>query len=199
MTVATMAKGLFATLFFISGMNSSFSADEAKSENRVLNSKKVQIIYFSKTGNTKKIAEYIQQFAGGEIVEIKAKNPYPEDYNETTELAKKEKEEGILPEIIAETDGLATADVIFLGSPCWWGTISSPVKTFLKENDLSGKTIIPFITHGGSGMGEETLQTIKEMCPKSTVLDGKAFGDPKWVSTPDSPEQEVKDWIETLK
>lgn len=199
MILSTIVKGFFVSLFLVGTLGFGIPKAKAETANSLLKSKNIQVIYFSKTGNTKKIAEYIHDIVGGDIVEITAKSPYPEDYDETTELAKKEKDEGIFPEIHVDTSNLESAEVVFLGSPCWFSDISSPVKTFLKEHDLAGKTIVPFITHGGSGIGEETISTIKEMCPNATVLDGQAFGDPRWVSVLDDQKPEVQSWLETLQ
>lgn len=160
-------------------------------------SEDIQIVYFSKTGNTEKIAKYIQEVTGGTLIKINTKKPYPEDYTKTTEVAKKEIENKETPEIVLDEGYSENAKIIFLGSPCWWGTIASPVRTFLATHNFEGKTIVPFITHGGSELGE-TVETIKTICPKVNVKYGKAFGDPKWVNISKDQKLEVKDWIDTI-
>lgn len=157
----------------------------------------IQIVYFSKSGNTERIAKYIQEATGGNLIKIDSEVPYPEDYTETTEIAKKEIENKETPRIVLNKEYSENTKIIFIGSPCWWGTIASPVRTFLMTHNFNGKTIIPFITHGGSEMGK-TVEEIKAICPKATVKNGKAFGDPNWVSLNKDQKEEVKDWIKTI-
>jgi len=162
-----------------------------------LKSEDIQIVYFSKTGNTERIAKYIKEVTGGTLIKISTKNPYPEDYTKTTKIAKKEIKNEETPKIVLDKKYLENAKVIFVGSPCWWGTIASPVRTFLTTHNFEEKTIIPFITHGGSELGE-TVETIKVICPKANVKYGKAFGDPKWINIPKDQKAEVKNWIDTI-
>ena len=113
--------------------------------------KKVLIAYFSWSDNTKHIAEEIQSKTGADMFRIETAIPYPSDYNETAYgVAKKQHDENILPELKDNGD-VSNYDVIFVGTPAWWYTMAPAVKTFLTENDFTGKTIIPFTTHGGGG------------------------------------------------
>lgn len=113
--------------------------------------KKVLVAYFSWGGNTKLIAEKIHNQVGGDMFRIETAEPYPTDYNETAYgVAKKQHEEGSKPELKNNGD-VSGYDVIFVGTPAWWYTMAPAVKTFLSENDFNGKTIVPFITHGGGG------------------------------------------------
>lgn len=113
--------------------------------------KKVLVSYFSWGGNTKLIAEKIHNQVGGDMFRIETAEPYPADYNETAYgVAKKQHEEGIKPELKDNGD-VSGYDVVFVGTPAWWYTMAPAVKTFLSENDFNGKTIVPFITHGGGG------------------------------------------------
>ncbi len=187
---------LFATLCFQSFTFGAFGNTEDPIS-QAEKSGDMQIVYFSKTGNTEKIAKYIQEETGGNLVKISPQKPYPEDYNETTEVARKEIQNEETPEIILDKEYSENAKIIFIGSPCWFGTIASPVRTFLSTHNFDGKTIIPFITHGGSEMGE-TVEDIKTICPKATVKDGKAFGDPKLIRMAKPQNEEVKDWIKTI-
>lgn len=135
---------------------------------------KVLIAYYSWGGNTKYAAAQIQKATGGTLFEIKPVKPYPSGYRECTVQAKKEIQEGVRPELAARVEDMGKYDVIFIGSPNWWSTIAPPVASFLASHDLSGKTVIPFVTHGGGGMarcGDE----VRKLCPKSTVLKGGAF------------------------
>lgn len=113
--------------------------------------KKILIAYFSWGGNTKFIAEKIHAQVGGDIFRIETAVPYPNDYNEAAYgVAKKQHEEGTKPELKDNGD-VSQYDVIFVGTPAWWYEMAPAVKTFLSENNFEGKTIVPFITHGGGG------------------------------------------------
>jgi flavodoxin len=115
-------------------------------------STKVLVIYYSRIGNTREIASQIHKITGGDIVEIMPVDPYPDDYNATTKQAKLELNSGYKPPLKTKVENVESYNVIFVGSPNWWSTIAGPVKTFLSEYDLSGKTIAPFITHEGSSL-----------------------------------------------
>lgn len=132
---------------------------------------KILIAYYSWAGNTKKIAEQIQSETGGTLFEIIPETAYPEDYNETVQQAKKEIADGFKPTLKTKIDGVDSYDIVFIGSPNWWSTNAPPVDTFLSENDLSGKTVVPFCTHGGGGQAR-TAADVSKMCPNSTVLEG---------------------------
>lgn len=113
--------------------------------------KKVLVAYFSWSGNTRVIAEQIEELTGGELFEIRTVIPYPEEYRPCTEIAKKEKEMNARPELKTKIDRMEEYDVVFIGYPNWWGTAPMAVWTFLESYDFSGKTVIPFCTHGGGG------------------------------------------------
>lgn len=129
----------------------------------------ILIVYFSRSGNTRKIADLIRQEVGGIIHEIQPEVPYPNAYNVVVEQAKQEIQAGYKPALRSTLDHIEAYDTIFVGSPNWWSTIAPPVTTFLSEYDVSGKTIVPFCTHGGGGLGR-IAQDIAELCPQSTVL-----------------------------
>lgn len=116
---------------------------------------KILVAFFSKTGNTKSVAEYIHSRVGGDIFHITTKNPYPQDYRETTRIARSELDNNERPELAAaiSPEDMKNYDFIFFGYPNWWGTIPMAMFTCLEQYDLSGKTIIPFCTHGGGGQG----------------------------------------------
>ena len=133
-----------------------------------LMNKKILVAYFSWSGNTKSIAEKIQTQTGGDIFEITPVTPYPNDYNETAYgIAKEQKEKGIHPPI-NNTD-ISSYDVIFVGTPAWWYTMAPPVMTFLAENNFEGKTVIPFVTHGGGG-GYTIDKDMAELAKGAKVL-----------------------------
>jgi flavodoxin len=125
-------------------------------------------------GNTEVVAKMIQKITGSSIFHIESVKTYPIDYTKTTEVAKAEMRANARPELTSHFENMDKCDVIFLGYPNWWGTFPAPVRTFLSEYDFSGKTIVPFCTHEGSGLGRSE-QDIKKLCPIVTVLNGIAI------------------------
>jgi len=125
-------------------------------------------------GNTEVIAKKIQELTGNDMFQIKTVKSYPEDYTETTNVAKEENRQNARPELAEIVDDMNSYDVIYIGYPNWWGTMPMPVFTFLESYDFSGKTIIPYCTHEGSGMGSSE-RDIKKLCPNAKVLSGLAI------------------------
>lgn len=156
--------------------------------------KKILVIYFSHSGNTTEIARQIKDATKADIFAVESVKAYPTEYNAVVEQAKKEIAANHKPEIKGKVENIAQYDVIFVGSPCWWSTIAPPVATFLSSYDLSGKTIIPFMTHEGSQMGH-SISDIKKLCPKSTVLEGL----PIRGGSVKQAEKEVKKWLQNIK
>jgi flavodoxin len=145
-------------------------------------------------GNTEVVAKTIQEMTGGELFHIEAVRAYPKDYTETTDVAKEELRTSARPKLTGHVEDMASYGTIFLGYPNWWGTMPMPVFSFLEEYDLAGKTIVPFCTHEGSGLGH-SVADIRKTCPKSAVRDGLAIrgGDVKLAHA------EVIGWINALK
>ena len=144
---------------------------KAPSEQLTLANKKVLIVYLSRTNNTKAIAQIIQKNVGGTLVALELVNPYPENYRATVDQVANENETGFLPPLKTKIDSIDKYDLVFVGFPTWGMQLPPPTKSFLKQYDLSGKTIIPFNTNAGYGIGS-TFETVKELCPKSTILEG---------------------------
>ena len=125
-------------------------------------------------GNTEVIAKKIKNFIGGDLFEINTIKPYPLDYTATTVVAKDELRKNARPELTETVKNMDDYDVLYLGYPNWWGTFPMAVCTFLESYDFSGKTIIPFCTHEGSGIGRSESD-IKRLCPNANVLSGIAI------------------------
>ena len=132
---------------------------------------KVLVAYFSHSGNTREVARQISEATGGDLFEIVPATPYPTEYRAVVDQGKKEIEAGVRPALKNPVGDLSQYDVIFVGSPCWWGTVAPPVATFLAAYDWSGKTVAPFMTHGGSRMGRSE-DDIEKLCPGATLLGG---------------------------
>lgn len=120
-------------------------------------------------GNTQYIAQIIEQATDGELFHIQTVQEYPGEHDPLIDFAADEKAEGARPELSTHIDNLGNYDVIFIGFPNWWADLPMPLYTFLEEYDFSGKTIVPFSTHGGSGFSR-TISTITDMEPDATVI-----------------------------
>ena len=125
-------------------------------------------------GNTEVVATKIQKLTGGDLFQIETVKAYPADYIETTTVAMDEKKKNARPELTEKIDNMDSYNVIYLGYPNWWGTFPMAVFTFLESYDFSGKTIIPFCTHEGSGLSNSE-RDIKKLCPNANVKSGFAI------------------------
>jgi len=125
-------------------------------------------------GNTEVIAKMIQELTSSDLFHIETVEAYPEDYMDATTVAQEEKRKNARPELTNTVENMESYDVIYLGYPNWWGTMPMAVFTFLESYDFSGKTIIPFCTHEGSGIGNSE-RDIKKLCPKAKVQPGLAI------------------------
>jgi flavodoxin len=131
----------------------------------------ILIAYLSRTQNTAAIANIIHQEVGGTLVTIEPATPYPEDYSEIVAQVDEENSRGFVPPLTTKIENIRQYQIVFVGFPTWGMQLPPPLKSFLKEHDLSGKTVIPFNTHGGYGKGS-SFQTIEALCADSRVLEG---------------------------
>lgn len=154
---------------------------------------KILIAYYSWSGNTKRVAEIIQKEVGGTLFEIIPETPYPSSYNATVDQAKKEIKEGYKPPIKGKVENMESYDIIFIGTPNWWSTIAPPVATFLTQYDFSGKTIIPFCTHGGGGQGR-VLKDIEKLCPNAKILEMFSI----YGSDRKNLEEKISSWLKKI-
>jgi flavodoxin len=159
-------------------------------------SSKVLVAYYSATGNTKAAAETIADAAGGELFELQPAEAYTTedlDYNDPESRVCKEHEDPDLQDVKLEEvtpESFPNADVVFLGYPIWWGEAAWPVNEFVKENDFTGKTVIPFCTSASSGLGDSG-ENLAEMAGTGDWQEGKRFS--SGVS-----EEEIQNWIGSL-
>ncbi|MCI8273920.1 MAG: flavodoxin [Clostridia bacterium] len=182
-------------IFVVVNMNNKIQDNTEKSEQEVANSnvninnkqenqnkqntntntsKKTLVIYYSRSGNTKQIADYISEKTGGDVVRIETVRTYPSNYDEMLDTAKEEQRNGGRPELKNKNINIKDYDTIFLGYPIWWGKIATPVYTFLDNYDLSGKKIAPFVTSGSSGLSG-TPSDIKREEPNAEVLEAMSI------------------------
>lgn len=173
-----------------------------------INQNKVLIAYFSRegnnyvggsivnlpVGNTETAAEMVVQFTSGDLLKIDPVKKYSKDYNTCTEEAQQELRANARPELKEYPDSIDQYDTIILGYPNYWGTMPMPVWTFLEKYDFSSKTILPFCTHEGSGMGRSESD-IKKLCPGANVEKGLAIrgGSVK------SAEKDIERWLKSKK
>lgn len=129
------------------------------------------VAYFSRSRNTRVVAGLIHRARGTDLFEIRPASAYPEDYEQTVEQARKETESGYRPPLEATVPAIAGYDTVFLGFPIWGTTVPPVVRSFLSAHDLSGKALIPFITHGGYGPGN-SKSVLASDAPKARLLDG---------------------------
>jgi len=134
---------------------------------------KMLVAYLTRTGNTRVIAGQISRALGADLFEIETTDAYPEDYLEMVAQAERERERkaGFEPPLKALVPDLQAYDTVFLGFPIWGQTAPSVIRSFLSKHDLNGKSLIPFVTHGGYGLGS-SLEVIAAHAPGATLHDG---------------------------
>ena len=151
------------------------------------------VVYFSWSGNTENVAKSIQSQTDSDIFEIVPATPYSDDYNTVLDLARVEQREGARPEITGSIENIEDYDVIYVGFPNWWGDMPMVLYTFFDSYDLSGKTIAPFCTSGGSGLSN-TVSEMKELEPGATVTDGLHIGS----GSSSNPDNAVSKWLSDI-
>ena len=169
---------------------------------------KILVVYFSRTGeqyrvgviekgNTEILAEIIAEKVNADLFEVEPLNDtYPMTYNELTDVAKKEQNENARPEYKKGID-VSEYDTIFIGAPCWWGDWPMIMYTFFENEDLSGKTLIPFNTHEGSGLSgfDRKLQSA---CKDSAVKEGLAIRGEDCQNNKNDVSNKVDNWLRDL-
>lgn len=151
----------------------------------------VAIVYFSATGNTEQVAQYIQEATNGTLIEIVPQEEYTDNdlnYGNADSRTSREQNSNDARPAIANDIDVSSYDVIYLGYPIWWGDVPKIILTFLDEVDLSGKTVIPFCTSGGSGI-ESSMETLKNYNSSIHWIDGKRLSISK---------SDVVDWVNQL-
>jgi flavodoxin len=167
-SMAALVLSITATICLLSG--SSRVQQLPATAQLLTGDKKVLIVYLSRTNNTKAVAEFIHQKVGGTIVPLELEKPYPADYDATVQQVAQENETGYLPPLKTRIDSIEQYDLVFLGFPTWEMQLPPPIKSFLRQYSLRGKTVIPFNTNAGYGPGS-SFQTVRELCPQCTVLE----------------------------
>lgn len=135
----------------------------------------ILVVYFSFSGTTRELAQEIARQTGGELRELVSQKPYAFDYNTAAKEARNEITRGVCPPLSSGNEPIDGYTTVFVGTPNWFKSLAPPVLSFLRGHDFSGKTIVPFCTHGGGGFGG-IEQKIADECPASNLLPGLAVG-----------------------
>lgn len=171
------------------------STEPAGRDNTADNGKTL-VVYFSASGNTESAAGYIAKAINGDLFELEPKDPYTDDdlnwRDESSRVNYEHNNESARNiELVSSTvDNWDEYDTVFIGYPIWWGIAAWPVNSFVKNNDFTGKTVVPFCTSTSSGLGESG-ELLKEMAGTGNWLDGERFQ--SGVS-----EKDVADWVNSL-
>lgn len=181
----TADAGKMLVAYFSYGENADLPASADAST-----SASIQVRNSELTGNTGIVASMIADATGAELFSIKTVEKYPDTYDATIEKGQEENNTNARPELATHIDNLDQYDVIFLGYPNWWYDMPMAMYSFLEEVSLSGKTVIPFVTSGGSGFSD-TISAIAELQPDAVVQEGISIsGD----SAPDAKD-EIESWL----
>lgn len=175
-----------------------------QTENKSMEGKKILVAFFSHTGenygvgnitkgNTHIVAEMIAKETGGELFEIVPVKEYPRTYDACVDVAKQEKESGARPAVKGDI-AVEDYNVVFIGYPNWWGDMPMPVYTFIEKHNWTGKTVIPFCTHEGSGLSS-TEQYIANACKGATVKKGLAVRGTTAQNKQEQAHRSVQDWV----
>jgi flavodoxin len=130
---------------------------------------RILVAFLSRSGNTRGIAGQLQRRFEADLFEIRTAEPYPADYEATVARAQRERDTTATPPLAESIAGIAGYDTVFLGFPIWGMALPAPVRTFLTTHDLSGTTLVPFVTHGGYGTGG-ALDTVAELAPRARIV-----------------------------
>jgi flavodoxin len=155
---------MISTLTNLSLGAASSRADAASGDSSVL------VAYFTRTGNTRVIAGQIRRALGADVFEIAPRDPYPEDYEQTVAQAQRERDSGYEPPLRERVSNITRYETIFIGFPIWGMAVPPVVRSFLRDHDFSDKRLVPFITHGGYGVGD-TLTTLRQSTPGARIGD----------------------------
>ena len=199
-------------IIFGLGISEVTALDNAETTaNNILNSNDsnsdILVVYFSRTGenynvgnvevgNTAMVASYIKEYLKADSFEIVPVDKYPDNYDECTKLASKEKDDNARPQIDGKIENFDSYNTVFVGYPIWWGDLPMIMYTFLEEYDFNGKTVIPFNTHEGSG-DAGTYTTIQDKLPNATVKTNGLALDGKTARSDDGKQQTI-DWLKEL-
>jgi len=196
---------LMSAMYFVACAKKQNSNDMKQNESKA---GKVLVTFFSRTGenyavgnitkgNTHIVAEMVAKQTGGDLFEIQPVKPYPTGYEKCTEVAQEEKSSNARPAIKEDKD-IAGYDTIYIGYPIWWGDAPMPVYTWIEKHDWQGKTVIPFCTHEGSGLGSSP-DNIATACKGAILGEGLEIQGSTAQRQQDKTRQIVERWLGNTK
>ncbi|WP_298706276.1 flavodoxin [uncultured Veillonella sp.] len=214
LVIVAVAIGLFSYNYVvgqkdstkITTMSTNSERGGKEAQNLIGTNKKALVVYFSSTkglyggdkpaiGYTHSVANYIIEATGADEYEIVPAKEYPDNHQQTVDIAKAEQANNERPAIKNPFPDVSKYDVVFVGSPIWWYEYPMVVRTFLDQVDLNGKVVIPFTTHEGSGMGN-TKEQLEKQYPNATVLDGIAIRGRE--ATSEDSKIKVINWLKQI-
>jgi flavodoxin len=151
------------------------------------------VAWFSRSGNTRVIAGQIARSLQADRFEIQPASPYPDDYFETVEQARQETDRDYQPPLATSVERMDGYETLYLGFPIWGTTAPPVIRSFLSAHDLAGKTIVPFITHGGYGLGD-SLDVVASYAPQARLVSGLVMERPQERQT----IERVTEWLDQL-
>lgn len=156
------------------------------------------VVYFSWSGNTQQMSEWIAEESGSDLYQITPTEEYGADFNTCADRAREELDNGIRPQLddLMDVETMVQYDTVYVGFPIWWYDLPMPVAAFLENYDLSGKTVIPFFSHNGSSSGASSLGTLAGICESATLLSDDALS--VSGSNVGGSESEIRDWVNNL-
>ena len=167
--------------------------DKQNKEDTAIDSNKILIVYYSRSGNTEQLAQLIHSYVGGDMIELETEKQYAEDYDTILEEAEKEKQEQARPALKSTIEDISQYDYIFIGYPIWWADTPMAILTFMESHSFTNKTLIPFCTSGGGGSGS-SFESITKAANQATVLEGYSIIDTKI----ETAAPEVKEWLKKI-
>ncbi len=207
-TLVMLAVSSMSVIACVQDKNPKGQNNDSKEQSNMKENKKVLVAYFSRTGenysvgnivkgNTHIVAELIAGETGGDLFQIEPVVVYPDNYDVCVELAKKELNAKARPAVKGDVR-VEDYDVIFIGYPNWWGDMPMPVYTFIEKHDWHGKTVVPFCTHEGSGLGS-TASRLQSACQGAKVLNGLSVYGHTAQNNRRETEQATHNWLESLQ
>lgn len=155
--------------------------------------KNMLIVYYSHSGNTRAVAEHIHKRLAAQLLELKTAHSYPDAYRPTTEQARRELDTNFRPQLTTDIDSLESFQTLFIGYPSWWGTMPMALFSFLEKHTVGNRTLAPFCTHEGSGLGR-SVNDLTRLCPQANIMEGLAVRGSAAAQAQDS----VDSWLKRI-
>lgn len=180
-------------LTFVLAVFGNQEAAAQQDRSKAMKQQRVLVVYYSWSGNTEAVAKRIEAETKADLFEIELQHPYPTDYSACVDEYRADKRENRVRPLKRKLESITDYDTIYLGSPIWSGTIALPVKTFLAEHDLSGKRVVPFVTHGGGGAGS-SFADMEKLAPHAVFSKGLSL-----YGSHSGFENDVRKWLEQTR